>query len=644
MKRILFDVEGDGLLSTVTKLHCVCTVDVDTGEEQQFGPGGIHAALEYLKTADILIAHFGIGYDFPVLKKLYGFEVPEEKQLDTVVVARLLYPHIKDLDAARNQQRLLEGRETMGSNYGRQSIEAWGIRLNQPKLHADIEDWSEWTAEMQERCMGDVRTCLALWRYLNLDNSGASQDAIKLEHRVARVCQAITADGWPFDERAAHKLHADLLDAKHNIEVKLREQFGGWYQEVSQFTPKKDNASRGYVAGAAFTKIAWTEFNPQSARHLERCLTALGWKPTVFTDSGQPVFDEETIEAIAAEHPEAKGITEYKMICKRLGQLAEGEQAWLKKVGEDGRIHASYNPMGTVTGRAAHYDPNIAQVPSCASPYGHECRSLFTVPEGWVMVGADMEGLEGRCQAHYMAKTDGGAFGRVLLQGDAHWENAIALGLAEGPRDKENRLHTLVREGSKRWYYAWIYGSGTEKSGRIILDCCRGIAAENPAWGYLFDKYFSDGTGERQLKKVGRSLQEVFLRKTPALGILIRKIKDLAERVGYLPGLDGRRVPVRSAHSAFNALLQSAGAVLCKRWLADADDALRAEGLVKGWSGDYVILGWIHDEIQIACRDGHQDTVGRLLTSTACSAGSSYGFRIPLASTYKVGRTWAGTH
>ena len=165
------------------------------------------------------------------------------------------------------------------------------------------------------------------------------------------------------------------------------------------------------------------------------------------------------------------------------------------------------------------------------------------------------------------------------------------------------------------------------------------LTATHQGW-----QYFSDGTGERQLKKVGRSLQEVFLRKTPALGILIRKIKDLAEQVGYLPGLDGRRVPVRSAHSAFNALLQSAGAVLCKRWLADADDALRAEGLVKGWSGDYVILGWIHDEIQIACRDGHQDTVGRLLTSTACSAGSSYGFRIPLASTYKVGRTWAGTH
>jgi DNA polymerase-1 len=654
--RLLFDIEADALLPDITKIHCICTVNIDTEETRDFGPAEIPAALEYLASADVLSAHFGVGYDFPALEKVLGFKVPEAKQLDTVVISRVRFPNLKELDKRWNDTRIKRGEPTMGEQFGSHSIEAWGVRLSMPKLHTDIADWSEWTPQIQERCHGDVQTNLKLWKYLKVDKM--SQAAIALEHRTQRLCNKITEAGWPFDVQKAGELHAHLLDEKHMVEVGLKEQFGGWFAPKGPhkglFVPKKNDSKRGYVAGQACTKLQWVEFNPGSRKHIERCLRKLGWEPTEFTEKGSPELNEEVLDGLEFQFPQAAGVSRYLMLCKRLGQLAEGAQAWLKHVTPEGKVHCQYNPMGTVTSRMAHYGFNIGQVPAGASPYGHECRECFTVLPAWELVGADMDGLEGRCQAHYQAKHDGGEFGRVLLSGDPHWANAIALGLldvgTERVKDKDAafyQLHTILREqGAKRWYYAWIYGSGKEKSGRIILDCCRAVVKANPEWAFVYEKFFGGvkAPGPKLLKKVGGSLQEKFFAANPALAHVITTVKTLAVKSGSLPGLDGRRVPVRSEHSAFNALLQSAGAILCKRWICDAYDALIADGLRWGWDKDFVFVANVHDEVQVACRCGLSARVGALITQCAREAGEPYGFRIPLDSSYKVGKTWATTH
>lgn len=665
MRRILFDVEGDGLLPELTKLHCICTADIDTEEVRDFGPQELQDALAYLSTADLLIAHFGLGYDFPALEKTLGFYVPEAKQRDTVVIARVKHPNIKETDSKWNAVRVARGEPTMGLNFGSHSIEAWGMRLGLPKLHTEIEDWSQWTPQIQERCHGDVQTNLKLWKYLNPD--AMSQDALALEHRVQRLCNIITDAGWPFDVKKAGELHAHLSGEKYKAEQALIAEFGDWWapkktekdkktgkRVPSVFTPKKNDKRRGYVAGRPCTQIIRVTFNPKSLKHIERCLKKLGWEPTEFTEKGNPKLDEEVLSGIELQFPEAQGITKYLMLGKRLSQLAEGDQAWLKKVTADGKIHGKYNPMGAVTSRAAHYDPNLSQVPAVSSPYGAECRECFTVPEGWELVGADQDSLEGRCQAHYMAKHDGGEFGRVLLSGDPHWATVQALGLLDdgtarikNEADPQYRLHTILREqGGKRWYYAWIYGSGKEKSGRILLDCCRAVVKENPEWAWVYQRLFGDvkAPGPKLLKKVGGTAQNTFFEKTPALANVIMKVRTLSGKHGKLPGLDKRFIPVRSEHSAFNALLQSAGAILCKRWIVDAYDALIADGLHWGWDGDFVIVVWNHDELQVACRQGLSERVGNIVTACARRAGEPYGFRIPLDSKYKVGRNWKDTH
>jgi DNA polymerase-1 len=681
LKRLLFDLEGNGLLPELTKLHCIAATDVDTGHAVgAWGPNEIPQALEVMATADKLIAHYGLGYDFPALEKLYDFRVPIDKQMDTVVISRLKHPNIKETDGKWNGVRIARGQAPMGDDFGKHTIAAWGLRLGVPKLHTDIEDWSEWTKEMQERCVGDVATALKLWKYLDPDKY--SQSAIALEHRVARLCLKITAFGWPFNASKAKELHATLIDEKYKVEKELKLQFGSWWKNLGEWTPKRPDKKRGYwgettevdavlteggeynkegdlvvpyttrtvkqkvFKGYPCTKIERVDFNPGSRDHIELCLKRLGWKPKEHTPTGKALLDEETIDGVVTQFPQAMGLSRYLMLAKRLGMIADGKGAWFKTVKDDGKMHNDYNPMGCITSRASHFNPNIAQVPACSSEYGHECRELFYVPLGWEMVGGDMSGLEGRCLAHYLAKHDSGAYGETFLKGDPHWAVVKGIGFLDCERDKSNQLHTIVREaGAKRTFYAMLYGAGDVKVGRIILDACRLARKTDPAWGYVYEKFFgtNDTPSEKVLRDVGADAKIGVVQGIKGFDRLKGDLQTLVA-IGWLPGLDKRRIPIRSEHAALNTLLQSAGAILCKQWICDAYDALIADGLKWGWDGDFGFLGWIHDELQIACRNGLGDRIGATLTAAARNAGTPFKFRIALDSEYKIGRTWADTH
>lgn len=94
-------------------------------------------------------------------------------------------------------------------------------------------------------------------------------------------------------------------------------------------------------------------------------------------------------------------------------------------------------------------------------------------------------------------------------------------------------------------------------------------------------------------KKAGKKLKESFLAKTPALDQLKKTVGKAAKR-GWLRGLDGRKVYVRSEHAALNTLLQSAGAIICKKWIVTLEELLQAKGYKHGWDGDYAFSAWVH--------------------------------------------------
>src|SRR3546814_17899880 len=123
-------------------------------------------------------------------------------------------------------------------------------------------------------------------------------------------------------------------------------------------------------------------------------------------------------------YPEAKKLARFFLIQKRIGQLGEGNKAWLRLVTKEGKIHGRYNTNGAVTGRATHYDPNKAQVPSVGVEFGRACRALFPVLPGFSQLGADPAGLEIRCHSSFIAAFDGGAYIHLVLEGEAHWANA----------------------------------------------------------------------------------------------------------------------------------------------------------------------------------------------------------------------------
>ena len=351
------------------------------------------------------------------------------------------------------------------------------------------------------------------------------------------------------------------------------------------------------------------QFNPSSRQHIAHCLKAkYNWSPKQFTENGSPKIDDEVLNSLV--YPEAKKLAEYFLIEKRIGQLAEGDNAWLK-LEQNGRIHARYNPNGTVTGRSTHSNPNIAQVPSVRKSkagilmgleggYGFESRSLFHAPEGMVMVGADMSGLELRCLAHYMAYTDKGEYAKAVTEGDVHTTNMVAAGISN-------------RDQAKRFIYAYLYGAAPPKIAEV-LGCSRKEA-------------------EEVMKRFAKGL--------PALAKLKAQVADAAKK-GFILSIDGRRIPIRSTHAALNSILQSTGSVLCKAWLLAINNELKAQGLV--WGKDYYFLGWIHDEVQIAVKQGLESQVGNIAVGMAPKVGEAFSFRCPLAAEYRSGKTWAETH
>ena len=509
-------------------------------------------------------------------------------------MARTIHPNIKEQD--------LKKPEFPKDLIGRHSLKAWGVRLGEHK--ADYSgSWDSWNPEMHAYMEQDVRTTLKLLQFLKPWEY--PEVPLALEHRVAHICHLMEYHGWTFDVQKAQKLYVTLVERRDELEKALVSQFGSWQEVDRTFIAKRDNRSLGYVKGQQVVKHKTVLFNPGSRVHIEKKLRELGWKPTEFTESGRAKLDEPILAQI--DIPAAKEIIEYLLIQKRLGQLADGDNGWLKVVGSDGRIHAYTNPGGTITGRASHSSPNIAQVPAVRGkkglvPYGKECRELFTVPKGWVLVGADMAGLELRTFSHYLSFFDGGAYGDVVVSGDPHSHNQQAAGLS-------------TREKAKEFIYALLYGAGDRRIGSIA----GGSKAE------------------------GKELKERFFKGLPAFKKLKDRV-DLSAQRGYLVALDGRRTPVRSEGAALNTLLQGAGAILCKQWLADVYDAMDAKGLRFGYDGDCVIVAWVHDEISVACRKGLEDIIGETLTQTALKSGEPFNFKIALSADYKVGLSWADVH
>jgi len=607
MRKAYFDIETTAIdnwstLEGLEKIHCISVLSTEDNKCVSFSGESIKSGIDFLVGHDIVIGHNVINFDIPAIKKLYP-SVKFPRVYDTLVMASSIWSDIRSTDL----KKPMFPRELIG----RHSLKAWGYRLGLHKGEfGETSDWSKCSPEMIEYCEQDVAVTFSLCEYLM--SAQPSETMLKIEHKFAELMRMQEVHGWKFDVKGCRDLTQTIMQRRAELEDKLQEAFPP--KEIPTKTPiwktkdgktwktKKQAVEAGNKAADVFKDGFRTKqelFNPASRDQIaERLTEKYNWKPKLFTASGKPKIDETVLKGI--DEPEATLLFQYLLCIKRLGQIAEGDKAWLK-VEEDGVMRGRVVTNGTISGRCAHRDPNVAQVPAIGVEYGKECRALFGVRGGYKLVGFDASGLELRCLGHYLTLYDKGAYAKEVIDGDIHTLNQKAAGLP-------------TRNEAKRFIYAYLYGCGDALLGEMV------------------------NGGNRE----GAALRDRFLKKLPALDKLVKDVKKAADNVGYIKAIDGRRLPTRSSHSALNLLLQSCGAIVMKTTSCYLYHTLINKGWVHG--KEFAFVGNIHDEIQSEVREDLVTEYGEAAENAIKQAGEYLKFRCRLDGEYKVGKNWSETH
>ena len=571
---MIFDIETDDL--NATKIWCIVAKEVD-GKSYRFTPDEIEDGIKLLEQADTLIGHNIIGFDLPVLEKLYNFKY-SGKVIDTLVMSRLYNP-------VRENGH---------------SLKTWGYRLGVPKQ--EQPEFDNYTPVMLNYCEQDVILNEAVYKYLLDEGLGFSKQSLDLEHRTASIMREQEQTGFYFDSKQAMTLLAELKQNMADVEDEVHNTFKPKWVEDKQvlpYTKKNGELSKRGLTDEEYESILASgnrgpfmrkklvEFNLGSRKQIGEYLIDFGWQPERFTPTGQPIVDEGTLKKIT-HIKEAKLIADYLLYQKRIAQVS----SWIDELKED-RVHGRVIPNGTITGRMTHRNPNMAQVPNLGSPYGKECRACWTVPEGYRLVGIDASGLELRMLAHYMNDID---YIEEVVNGDIHSTNQELAGLK-------------TRDQAKTFIYALVYGAGDAKIGKII---------------------------NGDINK-GKALKERFFKNLPALKKLKDRVQQASNR-GFLKGIDGRKIYVRSQHSALNTLLQGCGAIVMKQAMINLHE------LIKLNTVDAKFVANIHDEWQLQVKESQADYIGRLGVESIEKVTEQFNMRCDLTGQYKIGGNWSETH
>lgn len=613
--KLVFDIETNGLLHELDRVHSLVLRDVTTGEvhscADQPGYKPIMYGLELMKQADQLVGHNTIAFDFRALAKVYpGLKLkPGCDIVDTLILSRVLWPELEPLDSQKFGY--IEPKYK-----GRHSLAAWGERLGTAKIKFQEDAkkdpgvtniWENWTPAMQKYCEGDTLVSLDLYKYFL--TQPLDKRCHELEHEFAKVMARQEDFGFPFNEKAAFALVNTLKARRAEINDELQQVF-------PPITEERISAKTGRVLTPKVTT-----FNPasrqQTADRLQERYPEITFDQT---DKGNVKLDDDVLEILGKKYPEAKLLAEYQLLNKRLGQITEGKEAWLKhsQAFKDSRIHGAVITNACISGRCSHKRPNMAQVPSVGHTYGAECRALFHAPDGYTLVGADASGLELRALGAWLAHFDGGEYAKLVSTDgfDIHTYNAKLFGIFDGNGD----IPKATRDLSKRLIYALLYGAGAKKVGSVI--------------DITLDEFAQS--------RLGRKTIETFYQNLPAIKQLKDKIDERITLKGYLVGIDGRRLQIRSRHSALNQLLQSTGAVSVKKATVILYQDLIAEGLK--WGKDFAFVAHIHDEIQAVVKPEHVEVYKKLAIDSFRKSGEYFNLLCPFTGEAREGKNWMETH
>lgn len=543
MKAII-DIETDSL--NATKIHCIVSKDYDTGEIKTWVLDECENFPKWSQKIDQFIMHNGVSFDAPILNRILNCNIKVSQVIDTLIESQLFNP-IRE---------------------GGHSLEAWGKRLNYDK--GDFNEFESYSKDMLEYCIRDTELTWRVAHQLEKEGKDFSEKSIRLEHNIRTIIDQQQRNGFAFKIREATVLLAQLEEEERKLEAKAQEIFPPTEVQLK-------------------TKVKYIPFNIASRKQIAERLQQKGWEPKQYTEKGNVIVNEKILNEI--DMPEAQMFSRFFLLQKRTGLL----KAWIKECEEDERVRGKVLTLKTITGRMAHHSPNMAQVPAVYSPYGKECRDLWTIGDAnkYSLVGTDASGLELRCLAHYMGNKK---YIEEVLDGDIHTANMKLAGLTD-------------RDQAKTFIYAFLYGAGAAKIGKIV-------------------------GGDAQK---GQKLVNTFLDNLPDLKKLRTKIQQEAES-GKIKGLDGRYLKIRSEHAALNTLLQGAGAIVCKKWLIHIIKKINMSGI------DAKLVASIHDEYQFEVLNKDVNRFCTITKEAIDLTTRTLNMKCKLDCDYKVGKTWAMTH
>lgn len=565
-QKIVWDIETDAL--DATRIHVLVAKFVDQEGYYIFRDKDKFKEFLTLYPDAEWIGHNSLSFDSYHLFRLWGCTIPVSRQSDTLVMSRLW-------------DSTLDGH----------SLEAWGIRLGENKL--PFKDFAEYSEEMKRYCKQDVKVTERVYKFLKRQLSCFSEQSIRLEHSVQHIISEQIRNGFLLDVVIASEIYTEALQEANRIESAIVQYFPPITTErYSEKTGKKLKDDVEY-------------FNLASPTQIVKRLDMLGWKPIVPTKTGKSwKICQENLETIPDMMPDGTPMPECVKDLKRWKILEtrwKTAKDWLNRMDGDNRVHGQVIVPGTVTHRASHQNPNMANIPSITTERGlsglfaYECRASWTVPRGFKLCGTDASGIQLRVLAHYMNDAE---YTKTLLEGDIHTFNKNALG--EFCKD---------RPTAKTFIYAWLLGAGQNKVAQI-LGCT--------------------------VKQAGDAMDN-FLRSIPALKELKRKAGMAAQR-GYLVGLDGRRIKIESEHKSLSVYLQGGETVIMRLANVYWYNKAKAEKI------KFKQVVWVHDEWQTEVEETRADELGRLQVQAIRDTGDFFKMNCPLDGEYKVGNNWAETH
>lgn len=626
MKIATGDLEADGLLDTATRVWCGIFKE-SNGTVVKFLPHQIPQMLEYMDTLDVLKMHNGIGYDWPLLKKLYGYTF-RGKKVDTLIMSRLLNP-----------KRILPF-NCPNKGIGPHSVEAWGYRVGRGK--PEHNEWDRFSEAMLTRCSEDVEIQELIFDSLMEESKGGNwRNAFLLTFELFENLQLQEEYGWLVDQkhmtRCIHVLDRYIrwIDRQvvpqlpNILEVEETKEKGEYKYVKKPFLKSGEYSAsvvdwctrHGIPIGdkpvmGCFTRVGFRKTDLNSNAETKDFLLSVGWEPLEWNESET---GERTSPKLSKDDP-FEGIegtvgtlVARRVQCRQRRSVIEGLFPLIRK---DGRIPSVVNNLAT-TARATHR--NIVNIPKATSFFGKQMRQIFTSKPGYVLVGTDSDGCQLRMLAGRMNNVE---YTKALISGnkkDATDNHSLTARIGE----------LESRDIAKNVTYCLLFGGGDTKLAKTAK---KPVGSGAELRSRLYHGLAGLGALMEKLTAEWRSTAK------QRWNAQFRRMEYFD---GTITGLDGRPIKVPFEHQLLVYLLQSDEAIMMSKAYCKMCSDLNKKYV---WGQDYGVVCWYHDEYTVECREEIAEDVRKITEAAIGWAGDFFKIPCPHLGQGAIGKNWYDIH